>query len=582
MGICSETLKTLGFTKENQAKRARTRSSSLQSMLTTTSNESRSSCSSNEENGKKSHKLVKLKNLKNGGTTVKNDPGEYEYYYEPLEIFTNPFNTKCVSSDKGYSVELKVDTPPDKVVLLPDLPTQYSEVTSTRHSNSSSTTHLFENSSTSSVPNVRIASQSLTNGGVTVSGTIVVKSLNSQIPQRLRHQSVALKCFVEEYACFVDSNNPGSNNKTKQIKLLNKKNDADITHFLPSEEVRLDLTDMVDPESIDGNRWLQPHHTYELPFTFTIKPYEFPASVRTYFGSTHYRIESLTQVGNDEIDTSFLTDQIILKRVLPTTSNVKYESVQMQGDWNNEVNYDVSLSNKMIEMGSPFDVQIGLLRAISSQIRLETISISVSQTVAIPCMNSKTGKPLPTSYLKKNDIEIYRKEMQGASTSNNASSNTKMGGVLGQTKLNCVRRSSSGSNGARASLRDDVLQTHQLKDLVLNEGAAPWLRPFYCELSNTCDGRSRLKITHVINVRLKISNAGLDKQGLFDTHPTHLTFKIPVLLVDHDMTMNLWLPPYVEEIGRQEPDKSDTQHDKGSPSALVAADPSPPEYSSVM
>lgn len=307
MGICSETLKTLGFTAENQVKRARTRSCSLPSMLRTASNESGSSGISNEEGGKKRHKLVKLKNLKNGGTTIKNDPGEYEYYYEPLETINNPFNTKCVSSDKGYSVELKVDTPPDKVVVLPDLPTQYSEVTSSRHSNSS-TTHLFENSSTSSLPNVRIASQALTNGGIAVSGTVIVKSLNSQLPQRLRYQSVALKCFVEEYACFVDGPNDSSNNKTKQIKLLNKKNDADITHLLPSEELRLDLTDMVDPGSTDGVRWLHPCHTYELPFTFTLKPYDFPASVRTYFGSTHYRIESLTQVGNDAIDTSFLTD----------------------------------------------------------------------------------------------------------------------------------------------------------------------------------------------------------------------------------------------------------------------------------
>ncbi|GCF00745.1 hypothetical protein ZYGM_002419 [Zygosaccharomyces mellis] len=582
MGICSETLKTLGFTTENQTKRARARSSSLPSILRTASSESGSSSSSgsgssssSNADGKKSHKLVKLKNLKNGGTTIKNDPGEYEYYYKPLETIHNPFNTKCVSSDKGYSVELKMDTPPNKVVLLPDLATQHSEVT-TSHRSNSSTTHLFENSSTSSVPDVWMASQALTNGGIAVSGTLVVKSLYPQIPQRLRHQSVALKYFVEEYACFVD----GTNNKTKHIRLVNKKNDGDITHLLPCGELRLDLTDLVDPGSIDGVRWLQPRHTYELPFTFTLKPHDFPASVRTYFGSTHYRIESLTQVGNEAVDTSLLTDQILLKRVLPTTSNVKYESVQMQGDWNDELNYDILLSSKMIEMGNPFDVQIGLLRTLASRIRLETVSISLSQTVAIPCINSKTGDPLPTSYLKKNDIEIYRKEIHATCASNHASSNSKMRSVLGQAKFNRGLRSPAAvRSGAKSCLRDDVLQTHQLKDLVLDEDAAPWLRPFYCEVSDTCDGRSRLKITHAINIRLAISNAALDHEGVFDTHPAHLTFKIPVLLVDHDMTMNLWLPPYVGGIGEQE---FDTTQAGVCPSALVAAGPPPPDYSSVM
>lgn len=563
MGICSEAFKTLGFTVENKTKMSRTRSNSLSCILKTTSNESgnggrRSSSSSSsssgssgnsgsdnydEEDGKKRHKLIKLRNLKNGGTTIQNDCGEYEYYYEPLETINNPFHTKCISSDKGYSVELKMDTAQNKVVSLADLPTQYSEVTSSGRRYSSST-HIFENSSTSSIPNVRRASEALTNGGVTISGTIVVKSLNEQVPQRLRHQSVALKCFVEEYACFVD----GVNSKAKQIKLLNKRNEGDITHLLPSGEIRLDLTDMVDPGSADGVRWLQPLHTYELPFTFTLTPYDFPASVRTYFGNTHYRIESLTQVGNNDnaIDTSLLTDQIYLKRVLPITSTIKYECVQMQGNWNNELYHEILLSSKMIELSNPFEVQIKLLRTSpTSRIQLQTISISLSQTVAIPCINSKTGNPLPTSYLKKNDIEIYRKDMQ-------------------------------------AQTNNDVLdfQLHELKDLILNEGAASWLRPFYCELSNTCTDRSRLKITHVINVRLTVCNPTVQdqqqQQQQQQQNSTHLTFKIPILLVDHDMTMNLWLPPYVNYYN-QGPRRHTCPSELSIPTGL-----SPPEYSSIV
>lgn len=535
MGICSETLKTLGLTPgatsgfgaENHAKRDR--SGSLPSILKISSHES---ASSGEETGEKPHKLVKLKNLKNGGTTVRNDHGEYEYYYNSLETGNNPYTTLCQSSDKGYSVELKMQSGRDKTVVIPDLPIQYCETTSAHRGSASA--HLFESSSTSALPNLAAAADAITNGGVAVSGTVVIRTRRTGRPLRLQQQTVSLKCFVEEYACFVDTSKPHAG---KQVKLL-KDGEHDISHLLPFRELKLDLTQMVP------GQYLSAGSTYELPFTFTLRPYEFPSSVRTYFGTTTYRIESVTKIGgirgrdrgstgstgstasegsggstNAAGDTCFLTDALNLKRVLPITTNVKYESVQMQGEWNGELDYNVFLSSKMIELGTPFELHFGLLRGQGSRVRLETVQVSLSQTVAIPCVNARTAASLPTSYLKKNDVEIYK------------ATDLSVGDDDGKTKHD--------QNG---------FQLHQLTDLRVgcNGGWNSWLRPFYCELSAKCTDRARLKITHMLNLRLTVSNAATSRGApAGDNRLTYLTFKIPVLLVDSDMTMNLWLPPYV-------------------------------------
>ncbi|AQZ16219.1 SPO23 (YBR250W) [Zygosaccharomyces parabailii] len=560
MGICTETLKTLGltsalttgvansvFTADSQTKRAR--SSSLPSILKISSHES---ASSGEEHEKR-HKLVKLKNLKNGGTTVRNDSGQYEYYYDPLETGNNPYTTLCESADKGYSVELKMDSGKDKTVVMPDLPIQYCETTPSHRG--SSTVHLFESSSTSALPNLAAAAEGITNGGVAVEGRVVIRMKNSGRPLRLQQQTVSLKCFVEEYACFVDTT---KQRPSKQVKLV-KDGERDFSYLLPFRELKLDLTHMVSGQYLAGGS------TYELPFAFTLKPYEFPSSVRTYFGTTAYRVESVTKIGGSGSTgtigtigsngsasstgstgstgsgTCFLTDQLHLKRVLPITTNIKYESVQMQGEWNKELNYNVFLSNKMIELDSPFDLHFGLLRNAGSRLRLESVVVSLSQTVAIPCVNSRTAANLPTSYLKKNDVEIYKATDLGNKNAVNASTNAADAADAGEW-LQSKRYGDSSQ---------DALQLHKLNDLRVccSSNQNSWIRPFYCELSAKCTDRARLKITHMLNLRLTVANAA-NSRGTpsGDSRLTYLTFKIPILLVDSDMTMNLWLPPYVPSL----------------------------------
>lgn len=520
MGIYNNTIRSLSSTTTGSV--LTQRSVSLQSMWKVHSRSSTTSISSSfEASGNRSNeditkpkKLIKLRQLKNGGTTIKNDSGEYDYYYNPVEVGSNPYITKSDNNEQGFSMELLIDSS-SKNIFLPDLPTQRDDSSSFARS-----LPIFENSSTSIIPNYQNMSQTLNDsGGVTINGKIKMVVTNTKKPILLKSHSISLKCFVSEYACFINPERKGKTSGQRIIKLL-KNDESDISHMLPCKELKIEI--FVDDN--EGKKFqCLTVGSYEFPFTFTLKLNEFPTSTSSYFGMTFYRIESNTKIlknaninSQSIYDTILLSDEIKVKRVLPTTSNViKYESVTMQGYWNNhEITYNIMLSTKMIEIGIPFGINVGLFKKALSGKNLDSISISLTQSISVPCINSKTSKVMTTSYVKKNMLDLYKIEF---------------GPDL-------------------RGIKEEFFQYYEIENVKIPENdisSNTWLRPFYCEISSKYGERARLKITHTINVKLVLSNFSASCDTDSD-HLTYLTFKIPILLVDKEMTNSLCLPPYIK------------------------------------
>lgn len=457
-------------------------------------------------------KTIRLRSLKNGGTTIKNDSGNYEYLYNPLEVGTNPYNTKCVNGEDGFSVELSVDVL-SKIVYLSDLATRAENPTTASRSSP-----IYADASTTLVPD---GSQSLhNNAGVTISGKLKICVAQAKKAVYVRSQTVRLKCFVHEYVCLADTAKKEGSPSKRIVKMLDE--GENYSKMLPYKEIKVDI-------GMGDEVCCLKSGTHEFSFSFHLR--DFPASVSTYFGKTFYRLESVTQVVKNvnkrpwAYDTIILTDEIKVKRILSTTDlNLKHESILLQGDWDKtEINYNLVLNTKLIEIGVPFGMQFGLMRKENSTKRLDKIVVCLSQTVTIPCLDAKTTEPLKSSYSKRNEVELYEicLNVDGENAENNDNYHFY---EIGNLKVPPT------DNGALCE---------------------NWLKPFYCELSTKYQNRARLKITHTILLKLSFSTF----YGVNDSHSESadgnksrpcatLTLKVPALLVDQGMSNNLWLPPY--------------------------------------
>lgn len=65
-------------------------------------------------------KLIQLKKLKNGGTTIKKAKEDLEYCYDSLRLYENPYVTSSVDKKCGYSIELYLDNK-YKTLMFSDL-----------------------------------------------------------------------------------------------------------------------------------------------------------------------------------------------------------------------------------------------------------------------------------------------------------------------------------------------------------------------------------------------------------------------------------------------------------------------------
>lgn len=465
-----------------------------------------------------SRKLLKFVNLKNLGTTIRNDSGHYEYYYNPIELGSNPYNWLCVDTENKFSIELILDQPNEKI-YLPDLPMRRDDPSSL-----SRTAPIFESSSTANIPNANNLSHIRDNfsSGVSISGTVRMIVANTERPIIMKSHAIYLKCFIGEYACFVDTNkkswrdrlNMKRESDEKVIKLLSHPVDGVLdSYLLPFKVIKLDLL----PER--QMKCLTPG-VYEFPFTFTVNLNEFPSSCETILGTTAYRIESRMNISNSrgKNDTIILTRRVDVKRVLSISDIImKYESINIEGSWNREeFFYNIMLATKMIEIGEPFKLTIGIMKSLHSKMTIENIKVLLAQSTSVPCIDCDTDMLLTTSYVKKNACELYDCQFP---------------------------------NGRR-KIENEFHQFYEIDNLLVPELAGTscstnaWLRPFYCEPSAQLRKRARLKITHTLNVQLTLNNCSRSDGSGTLKPMTYLTFRIPILLVDNDMLGNLSLPTY--------------------------------------
>lgn len=458
----------------------------------------------------KPKKLIRLKNLKHGGTTIRNDTGRYEFFYNPLEIGSNPYNTRSFNKDHGFSIELEID-PMSRNVYLPDLC-----IRGDNPSSPSRSSPVFASSSTALVPDEREGLQH--DNGVAVSGKVKLTVTNQKKPIYVGAHCVKLKCFVHEYLCMVETRKKDNSAGKKTVKLC-KDVPHENAHMLPYKEIEMDLLANYQTRCFGFG-------TYEFPFSFHL--IDFPASTLSYFGKTFYRIESAVSVTKNPLssssvfDTVLLSDEIIVKRILSSANfSLKHESVSLQGHWNvHRVSYNVMLNSRLLEIGSPFGISIGLMKDRDSPEKFEKITISLSQSFSIPCVDSKTLELLPSTYSSKNEIELYQIDME---------------------------------SDAENFDETDSFQYYEVDNLKIPPSdkdylCKSWLKPFYCEMNTKYKGRARLKIIHTLVIKLHMSRPEKpDSDNDDDTGSRRLiclNLNIPILLVDQDMANNLWLPPY--------------------------------------
>lgn len=483
------------------------------------------SLNENTNDDTKLKKVVQLRNSKHGGTTIKNNSGYYEYLYNPLEVGTNPYHTKSAHQNEGFFVELSLDAL-SKNVYLSDLATQADNPATPSRSSP-----IYADSSTTIIPNA--SESSYNNAGVTISGKLKICVNQTKKPVYIKSHCIKLKCFVHEYVCIVESAKKDGSATKRIVKMV--EDGDEFCHMLPYKEIKVDIDTGDEICCLTSG-------THEFPFSFHLK--DFPASESSYFGKTFYRLESVTQVVKNVnkrpwiYDTIILTDEVTVKRILSTAnSNLKHESILLQGSWRGtELNYNVILNTKLIEIGVPFGIQLGLMKDMKSNKMLEKVTISLSQTITIPCLDSKTSELLQSSYSKRNEIELYEIDLQ---EDHNKTKN------------------------------DDNFHFYEIGNLKVpptdkSQLCKNWLKPYYCELSTKYSNRARLKITHTVILRLLLSNITEPKSPQEvkgekkPKNTTCLTLKIPILLVDQDMSNNLWLPPYkrfttVEQFFEDEP-----------------------------
>ncbi|QLQ79747.1 hypothetical protein HG537_0C03960 [Torulaspora globosa] len=457
----------------------------------------------------KPKKLIRLRNLKHGGTTIRNDSGQFEFFYNPLEIGTNPYNTKCMNKDHGFTIELCLD-PMSKNVYLPDLCIRGENPLSPSRSSP-----IFADPSIALVPD---RNESLQRGyGVTISGKIKMVVTNTKNAIYIESYRVKLKCFVHQYLCMVDPDKKESCAGKRTVKLC-KDEPHENAHMLPHKDIEVDLLSSSGCRSFSFG-------TYEFPFSFHLV--DFPASILSYFGKTFYRVESVLRVAKSPnlnpptYDTVLLTDEINVKRILSSANmTLKHESVSVQGHWDKyQLNYNVMLNSRLMEIDVPFGISLGLMKERNSMGKIKHISICLSQSISIPCVNSKTLELLPTTYASRNEVELYQIDVE---------------------------------SDAEALKQNESFQYYEVDNLKIPPSdkkyyCKNWLKPFYCEMNTKFQGRARLKICHTLVVKIKLSddeNSWSEDDQSNSRQTSCLSLKMPILLVDQDMANNLSLPPY--------------------------------------
>lgn len=445
---------------------------------------------------------VKLKNLKNKGTLLKcaTTPIQ-DLVYDPFNHRQNPI--RDAHNSKNLSVCLQLD---QDSLYLPGLFV------------SKSVSSTVPQSLKESLETQTIAGKSLLSGRV----VIVVKT-DCAVP--LHMLSVRLSCYSSEVVCLI---NPRT--RIKSLEFLRDRSGSFPSHYYPTIQHTASLD--TGPDSIT----LLAPGTHVYPFSFIIGPNSLPASMNSHVGSTSYRVESLATVAakNTGFETIFLTKGVAVKRVLPLSDAMRHESILNETvsdmcasdmcasdmcifnkrSWNSGLlEYSLFISTKLIELGKPFRLNLHLLKRSLADVSVESVSVSVVQSIGIPCVETDAYTFLNDPHVQKNTFPL------------------RFVGNLDQNEL---------------------LHTIDLPDLVVSPEAktdvlSKSLHPYHCEESaltrSLPEGkRPRLEITHYLQVRIVLRHL------LGPASPDRLQHcvKVPVLLASPEMCTSFYLPPYRE------------------------------------
>ncbi|AGO13109.1 AaceriAFL048Wp [[Ashbya] aceris (nom. inval.)] len=254
--------------------------------------------------------------------------------------------------------------------------------------------------------------------------------------------------------------------------------------------------------------------TYTYPFNFVLDPYHFHASIGTHLGSTQYRMELTCTIMRQkgQYETIFLSRPFTVKKTLPPGNLLRYDCVESQGTWRDGLlDYKIYLSTKLLEFDQPFQFHLHLVKGDAHQIEVQAIEVILEQNMLIPCVKKKDlNKPVAKakSYMATNMFLLAK-----------------------HTVTN----------------KHDIQHIIQFPDLTVSSSKqsivmSKSLHPYYCEMSDTFGSdRCKLKITHVLKAQVSLR--------LYDGAKVTnmlICLKLPVLLVDKDMSSGLHLPPYQE------------------------------------
>lgn len=489
-----------------------------------------------------SSKLICLKSFKNGGTKFSHaEPEPKPFVYN---VFDNALN-KChnVHDSSSAHVELKID---QSTIYLPGLLDD------------------LKGSSAAEIIRNETDFEMLSTYKTSLTGSVILTvKKNSLVLQNLE---ISMKGYSTEYVCLTDEI---TGQRTRRV--LKHNGSGNFTYLEPFLKDTINIYEKYPVVLTKG--------TYIIPFTFLIDPLNYHSTIKSFFGSTCYRVEmKLTKLVHQDknlinkeninnrassgkhgklgllssftnptkkYETIFLTKQCSINKTLSPSCLLKFESVSAHGSYLNHVlNYDFFLSSKLIEMDSKFQIQLGFLTA--PDIVIEKVKIQLVQISTIPCVAMDGITSLKKSYIHSNVFDVAETE-------------------------SLVR----SDNFFQANFDELLLKTTATSSILDSK-----ILPYYSEMSRLNPvasdsgqlvSRAKLKITHYLKITTSFSSSS--NESIEPSKRANVNFKVPVMVVDQHMSSSLHLPPYEPQ------SKFIEDYNYDSPSSNDF--PSPPSYGSV-
>lgn len=442
--------------------------------------------------------VIALSKLKHHGTLLRHSTRDVpKFSYNALDLQLNPLMYIYDSKELNIRLNLDQDT-----IYLPGL--LYED----RFCSPESVTSSMVSSNLSVSQKDHLLSLKTAATGTL---KITVKGRSSVLISKI---SIRLMGYASEFICPLEK----SKNKDidpKTVKLLRNPTTNQFTFLQPMIHKKINYCSDKNKAMI-----LLPPGSYAFLFSFILDSLNFHPSVMTHLGSTTYRVEALTTIlrKRNRFETVILTKELKIKKTFPAGSTLNHDCIESHGSWKNDLLiYNISLSSKLLELDKPFQLIVRLLKKDVNFIDINFVKIMLFQYITIPCMNSNKIFDLNKSYVHSNQFQLR------------------------EIKINDEK---NRKQSLEINLTDLIISTKAYTCPGLADNS---LYPFYCEesrmLVNEEENRYRLKIIHLLKIHIGIKDNRYENRsnGL---KRLQLRLKIPIFLVDKDMTSSLNLPPY--------------------------------------